>query len=289
VKNGTRTIRFGAFEADLQSGEVRKSGNRIKLQDQPFKVLEILLERPGNLVTREELQTRIWPEESYGDFDHAVNVAVGKLRTALGDSADNPCFIETVPRRGYRFVATLDCAPVETPPPPPPVLLPPPRRVFPAKAAVFACLLILSGILLGLGIWWGRRTAPTRPPDFQRLTVRHGTVYSARFAPDGRNVVYGASWDGAPIEIFSNDLKIPGVRSVGLPATEVLAVSSRGELAVLQEVKNAFMFTFSGTLGQVPLSGGTPRQIAENVSGADWAPDGKTLAIVRGMGWHTAA
>jgi eukaryotic-like serine/threonine-protein kinase len=285
VKNGTRTIRFGAFEADLQSGEVRKSGNRIKLQDQPFKVLEILLERPGNLVTREELQTRIWPEESYGDFDHAVNVAVGKLRTALGDSADNPCFIETVPRRGYRFVATLEGVPVETPPePPPPVLLPPPRRVFPAKAAVFACLLILSGILLGLGIWWGRRTAPTRPPDFQRLTVRHGTVYSARFTPDGHNVVYGASWDGAPVEIFSNDLKIPGVRSVGLPATEVLAVSSRGELAVLQEVKNAFMFTFSGTLGQVPLSGGTPRQIAENVSGADWAPDGKTLAIVRGMG-----
>src|SRR5277367_78763 len=128
LQNGTRTIRFGAFEADLHSGEVRKSGNRIKLQDQPFKVLQILLERPGNLVTREELQTRIWPEETYGDFDHAVNVAVGKLRTALGDSADNPCFIETVPRRGYRFVATLDCVPVEAPPelPPLPVLLPPP-------------------------------------------------------------------------------------------------------------------------------------------------------------------
>ena len=162
VKNGSRTIRFGAFEADLHSGEVRKSGNRVKLQDQPFKVLEILLERPGSLVTREELQTRIWPEETYGDFDHAVNVAVGKLRTALGDSADNPCFIETVPRRGYRFVATLDCEPVEAPPEPlPPVLRPPPQRVFPAKAALFAGLLILCGILLGLGIWLGRRTAPS--------------------------------------------------------------------------------------------------------------------------------
>ena len=283
VKNGSRTIRFGAFEADLHSGEVRKSGSRIKLQDQPFKVLEILLERPGNLVTREELQTRIWPEETYGDFDHAVNVAVGKLRTALGDSADNPCFIETVPRRGYRFVATLDCVPVEAPPEPPPVVVPPPRRIFPAKATVFAGLLILCGILLGLGIWFGRRTAPSRPPDFQRLTVRHGTVYSARFAPDGHNVVYGASWEGAPIEIFSNDLKIPGVRSVGLPATQVLAVSSTGEMAVLQGIHPEFMFTFYGTLGQVPLSGGTPRQIAENVSGADWAPDGKSLAIVRDM------
>lgn len=283
VKNGSRTIRFGAFEADLHSGEVRKSGNRIKLQDQPFKVLEILLERPGNLVTREELQTRIWPEETYGDFDHAVNVAVGKLRTALGDSADNPCFIETVPRRGYRFVATLDCVPVEAPPEPPPVVVPPPRRIFPAKAAVLAGLLILCGILLGIGIWFGRRTAPSRPPDFQRLTVRHGTVYSARFAPDGHNVVYGASWEGAPLEVFSNDLKIPGVRSVGLPATHVLAVSSTGEMAVLQGINNEFMFTFRGTLGQVPLSGGTPRQIAENVSGADWAPDGKSLAIVRDL------
>jgi eukaryotic-like serine/threonine-protein kinase len=285
VKNGSRTIRFGAFEADLHSGEVRKSGNRIKLQDQPFKVLEILLEHPGNLVTREELQTRIWPEETYGDFDHAVNVAVGKLRTALGDSADNPCFIETVPRRGYRFVATLDCEPVEAPPEPPAqVLVPPPQRAFPTKAAVFACLLILCGILLGLGIWLGRRSAPSSTPDFQRLTVRHGTVYSARFAPGGHNVVYGASWDGAPIEIFSDDLKIPGIRSVGLPATQVLAVSSTGEMAVLQGITNEFMFTFRGTLGQVPLSGGTPRQIAENVTGADWAPDGKSMAIVRDMG-----
>ena len=285
VKNGSRTIRFGAFEADLHSGEVRKSGNRIKLQDQPFKVLEILLERPGNLVTREELQTRIWPEETYGDFDHAVNVAVGKLRTALGDSADNPCFIETVPRRGYRFVATLEGAPVEAPPePPPPVVVPPPRRIFPPKAAVFAVAsLFCVEFCLGSASGWGVASAPSRPPDFQRLTVRHGTVYSARFAPDGHNVVYGASWDGAPIEIFSDDLKIPGVRSVGLPATQVLAVSSTGEMAVLQGITNEFMFTFRGTLGQVPLSGGTPRQIAENVSGADWAPDGKSLAIVRDM------
>src|ERR1700678_4179263 len=108
VKNGDQTIRFGGFEADLLLGELRKSGSRIKLQDQPFKVLEILLEHPGELVTREELQARIWPEESYGNFDHAVNVAVGKLRAALGDSAENPMFIETVPRRGYRFVACLE-------------------------------------------------------------------------------------------------------------------------------------------------------------------------------------
>jgi eukaryotic-like serine/threonine-protein kinase len=285
VQNGSRTIRFGVFEADLHAGEVRKSGNRVKLQDQPFKVLQILLERPGSLVTREELQSRIWPDESYGDFDHAVNVAVGKLRTALGDSADNPCFIETVPRRGYRFVATLECALVETPPAPPPtIVVPPKRRISSGTLALLAGFLLICGILVGLGAWLGRRTAPSRALDFQRLTIRHGTIFAARFAPDGHNVIYGASWDGAPIEIFSTDLKIPGARSIGIPASQLLAVSSTGELAVQQSLSHAFMFTSLGTLAQVPLTGGSPRQIAENVLGADWAPDGKTLAIVRDMG-----
>lgn len=98
-------IRFAAYEVDLRSGELRKSGVRIKVQQQPFKLLEILLEHPGQVVTREELRSRIWPEEGFGDFDQAVNVAVAKLRAALVDSADNPRYIETIPRRGYRFIA----------------------------------------------------------------------------------------------------------------------------------------------------------------------------------------
>ncbi len=90
VHNGNQTIRFGEFEADLHAGEIRKSGSRIKLQDQPFRVLQILLEHPGDLVTREELQSRIWPEDSFGDFDHAVNVAVGKLRACSGRFSRKP-------------------------------------------------------------------------------------------------------------------------------------------------------------------------------------------------------
>src|SRR5580700_994272 len=97
-------IRFGVFEVDPRSGEMRKSGLRIKLQDQPFKVLLALLERPGEVVSREELKVRIWPNDSFGDFDHAVNVAVAKLRTALADSADGPRYVETLHRRGYRFI-----------------------------------------------------------------------------------------------------------------------------------------------------------------------------------------
>jgi len=97
-------LRFGVFEVDLDSGELRKSGSRIRLQEQPFKILMALLEHPGEVVTREQLRRLIWPEESFGDFDHAVNVAVGKLRTALNDSAEVPRLIETLPRRGYRFI-----------------------------------------------------------------------------------------------------------------------------------------------------------------------------------------
>src|SRR6202050_3241135 len=160
VNNGNRTIRFGACEADLPSGEVRKSGSRIKLQDQPFKVLQILLEHPGDLVTREELQSRIWPEDSFGDFDHAVNVAVGKLRAALGDSAENPSFIETVPRRGYRFVARLDESSGDPHPPLPAINGVQPSRVASAFNRTLLALLavVMCGILVGLGVFLGHRT-----------------------------------------------------------------------------------------------------------------------------------
>ena len=100
-------VRFGVYEVNLQSGELRKLGMKVRVQNQPLKLLQILLERPGEVVSREELRERIWPEESFGDFDQAVNVAVAKLRTALGDSADNPRFVETLPRRGYRFLAPV--------------------------------------------------------------------------------------------------------------------------------------------------------------------------------------
>jgi TolB-like protein/DNA-binding winged helix-turn-helix (wHTH) protein/Tfp pilus assembly protein PilF len=100
-------VRFGTYEVSLQSGEVRKAGLRIRVQHQPMKLLEMLLEHPGEVVTREELRSRVWPSESFGDFDQALNIAIGKLRSALGDSAENPRFIETLPKRGYRFIADV--------------------------------------------------------------------------------------------------------------------------------------------------------------------------------------
>jgi DNA-binding winged helix-turn-helix (wHTH) protein len=99
--------RFEDFEVHLETGEVWKAGRPLKIQDQPFKVLAALLERPGQIVAREELRQLIWPDKNFGDFDHAINLVLAKLRATLGDSADVPHLIETLPRRGYRFIAPL--------------------------------------------------------------------------------------------------------------------------------------------------------------------------------------
>ena len=103
----TRLIRFGVFEADLVTGELRRNGTKIRVQEQPFQVLAVLLERPGELVTRDELQKRLWPADTFVDFDHSLNTAVNKLREALADTAANPRFVQTVARRGYRFIAPV--------------------------------------------------------------------------------------------------------------------------------------------------------------------------------------
>src|SRR6059036_3892980 len=103
----SRVLRFGTFEVDLRAGELRRQGVRIKLQEQPFHVLAVLLQRPGEVVTREQLRSENWSADTFVDFDNSLNTAINKLREALGDSADNPRFIETLPRRGYRLIAPV--------------------------------------------------------------------------------------------------------------------------------------------------------------------------------------
>ena len=110
-----RLVRFGAFEVDLRAGELRKDGAKLKLTGQPFQVLTILLEQPGEVVTREELQKRLWPD-TFVDVDHNLNTAINKIREVLGDSAESPRFVETLPRRGYRFIASVAGSGVSTVP-----------------------------------------------------------------------------------------------------------------------------------------------------------------------------
>ncbi|MGB8062177.1 MAG: winged helix-turn-helix domain-containing protein [Candidatus Sulfotelmatobacter sp.] len=107
LATSTSQIRFGVFEVNLRTRELRKKGHKLRLQDQPFQLLTLLLESPNQVVTREEIQRKIWHADTFVDFDHGVNRAINKLREALGDSADNPRFIETLSRRGYRFIAPV--------------------------------------------------------------------------------------------------------------------------------------------------------------------------------------
>ncbi len=162
----TGRIRFAGFEVDLDACALSRAGVPIRLQQQPFDVLVALLERPGRLVSREELRQRIWPSDTFVDFDHSLNIAVNKVRAALGDSADTPRFIETLPRRGYRFIGTLESAAA---PPPDPLAETTHRRV-PLSAVVWTVLAI--AIAVGLSATWilRRRPAPVTQ-SFRSIAV----------------------------------------------------------------------------------------------------------------------
>jgi TolB-like protein/DNA-binding winged helix-turn-helix (wHTH) protein/Flp pilus assembly protein TadD len=157
-------LRFGAFEIDLDAGELRKQGRRIKLPHQAFRVLQILIEHPAHLISRDELRQSLWPADTFVEFDHSLNNAVSRLRDALGDVADNPRFIETVPRRGYRFIAPVD-KPVDAPVDPPAnvAIIEQPAAVTPASTRTawrwlgFACIAVAAMV-----VWLALkpRTAP---------------------------------------------------------------------------------------------------------------------------------
>ncbi len=153
----------------------------------------------------------------------------------------------------------------------------PPRRsraVLALGAALVAALGVIAFLLL-------QRGGPVASPAYHLLTYRRGTIRMARFAPDGQTVVYSAAWEGGPVEIFSTRFGTPESRSVGVPGAEILAISSTGEMAVLLKSQQSKSQVFTGTLARMPLGGGAPREILENIQWADWSPDGTQLAIVR--------
>src|SRR6476619_5916388 len=141
------TVRFGTVEVDLRAGELRKSGVKLKLTGQPFQVLAMLLERPGEVVTREELQKRLWPD-TFVDFDHNLNAAINKIREVLGDSAESPRFVETLPRRGYRFIAAVEAGQIVAGPGDPSVRGESRIRWLRPTSILFAVLVVLVGAAL---------------------------------------------------------------------------------------------------------------------------------------------
>ena len=187
--------RFGTFELDARTGELRKRGVRVKLQDQPLHILELLLERSGELVTREQIQNKLWAPGTYVDYDNAINSAVRKLRDALGDAAENPRFVETFARHGYRFIGRIETphqAEELTPLPAVP-LLPTPegRKIGPVLLGGLAVLIIVS-----VASWWTVR--PHLPSSRLQLrsvplTAAAGWESEPSFSPDGNQVAY--VWD----------------------------------------------------------------------------------------------
>ncbi|HVR70972.1 MAG TPA: winged helix-turn-helix domain-containing protein [Vicinamibacteria bacterium] len=292
---GVRGLRFGPFELDLDSCELWKSGVRVKLQLQPFRVLGLLASQPGRLLTREEIQREVWPDGTFVDFEQALNFCIRQIRSALGDQANTPRFIETLPRRGYRFIAPVEAigsAVIETPPvraaaaeqapapvqpfparvPPAPAPAPSPAgglRSWPplALALTVGCLLALAALAASIAL---RSPGPRPVPAFQRLTFNRGYVRSARFAPEGQ-VLYTAAWEGKPISSYSVRLDSLDSRPLDSPAKRLVAVRG-GEVAFI---------TDAGRLARSPRAGGPVKDVLEHVRSADWSADGSEFAIAR--------
>jgi eukaryotic-like serine/threonine-protein kinase len=283
VSNPGRTsIRFGAFELELETGMLRKNGIRVRCQEQPLQVLAALAERPGEVVTREELRRRVWPQDTFVDFDHALNTAIKKIRAALDDDADSPRYIETVPRRGYRLMA-----PVEQEPTTSAALAPPVRAKHHGLLAMAGIAIVILAILVlawRLAPWHGDGSTS---PQFQRLTFDLPELGDARFTPDAASVVYSTGWYPHKTNLYAQRLGAPGPQQLGITSSALLSVSPQAELAVLGEDLNHQApltdVVMSGTLARVPLNGGAPRELIPEVEAADWSPGGE-LAVVRRIG-----
>ena len=185
--------RFGGFDADFRTQELRKQGIRIKLPQQSFQILQILLERPGELVTRDELRQALWPGDTFVDFDHGLNNSVKRIRDALGDSADTPRYIETLPRLGYRFIGDIDVAPAAPAPVAP--FAGTGEGLLPArwKWRFFLLLLVLALVLAGIaGRWFfplaKESVSSVSVVEILPLTGVTGKQNLPSFSPDGSQV-----------------------------------------------------------------------------------------------------
>jgi DNA-binding winged helix-turn-helix (wHTH) protein len=197
----SQVIRFATFEVDLHAQELRKAGLRLKLTGQPFQVLAILLEQPGTVVTREELQKRLWPD-TFVDVDHNLNTAINKIREALGDSSENPRFVETLPRRGYRFIDPITgngTAPAGVAHAAEHHATTLTERASRTRAHRVLALLG-AVILLGAGGLWIFRRPETPAPSPQRMltriTVDEGLQNEPTWSPDGRYIAYSSDRSG---------------------------------------------------------------------------------------------
>lgn len=285
TKRVSLPIRFGIFEVDLQAGELRRQGYKVKLQEQPFQLLIMLLEHPGDVVTREELQKQLWPADTFVDFERGLNRAINKLREALGDDADSPRFIETLPRRGYRFLAPVETSAtreLETPARNRLVLIQPelphrvengvstaaaPRRqVLPWTAAGVLAVIAVFG-------YWKQWRAPQvvadRPFLQVDLDVGPDEFVEPAISPDGMRIVFVSRGALAIRRLDqTNSTRLAGTEGAFLPF-----FSPNGQWVA---------FFSARKLQKVAIEGGAPIALcdATGPGGGSWADDNNIVATL---------
>jgi Tol biopolymer transport system component/DNA-binding winged helix-turn-helix (wHTH) protein len=309
------TVQFGLFEVDLHARELRKSGVKIKLNEQPFQVLTVLLERPGEAVTREELQTRLWPADTFVDFDLSLNTAVKKLRQALGDESDNPRFVETLYRRGYRFIAPVSTAMGE-------------RGLPAAKENANGVLAVSSPVSnqgSGAGNGTGSLSADTRPSSelAARSTRRLAVIAVGCLAvlagvmlelmpkspprilgftqiTSGGKVhqLGGLATDGQRLYFNAADKDRIALAEVSVSGGDSKLIATPFQNTFLDDIapdgSSILIRSFEGTdkensIWILPLPAGSPRPLGTIVAhSAVWSPDGRRLLFAQGADLYEA-
>jgi Tol biopolymer transport system component/DNA-binding winged helix-turn-helix (wHTH) protein len=272
--NSSRIVRFGVFEVDLRAGDLRRSGLKVKLQEQPLQVLAVLLEHPGEVVTREELRTKLWPADTFVDFDHGLNAAIKRLRDALGESADAPVFIETLARRGYRFIAPVNGSSSQSRIE---IASAPERRSFLLTHRLAIAFLFLIAIAV---LVWALRPHPSRHKEVAELKLTtdssENPVTAAAISPDGRYLAY-ADKTGAYLRLLSTAEIHP------------LAVPKNVRIGFLAWFPDSTQLLASWTptagrdlsLWVVSILGGSPHQLSDEGREASISPDGSQVVFVR--------
>jgi Tol biopolymer transport system component/DNA-binding winged helix-turn-helix (wHTH) protein len=278
IQSPAEKVRFDVFEVDLRAGELFKEGQKIKLQEQPFRVMSLLLQRPGEVVTRDQLRQELWPAETFVDFDHGLNSAVARLREALRDSAEKPRFIETVAKRGYRFIAPIQPN-GENQPEPASVVAPRSRL---ASVRLWIGATICLALVCSASIW-----ALYRPrPDAQLAKIEvvpliglRGYQATPAFSPDGTLVAFRQSDGGNNTGIYA--AVVGGEKSIQLtnePGDCCPTWSPDGrQIVFARYLGNSFsIFT-------IPALGGTERRLYRGPNhlggGLSWSPDGSLIAF----------